>query len=103
MAELVPVAAAGEIPDGKARQITVADKEIAVFRIGDEYFAIGNECPHYGASLCDGYVREATVMCPWHGWQFDLRTGKGLTVSGCDVESFTVKVEDGTVKLVMAP
>ncbi len=100
--EFHPVAAAEDFADGKGKSVSVDGKDIAVFRIGEEFFAIGNQCPHYGAELCQGYVRSTTVMCPWHGWQFDLKTGKGLTVSGCDVESFQVKVEDGTVKVCIA-
>ena len=97
--EFFKVAAVEELPDGKSKSISVGGKEIAVFRIGEEYFAIANECPHYGAELCDGYIRGETVMCPWHGWQFDLKTGKGLTVSGVDVEKFEVKIEDGEIKV----
>lgn len=97
--EFETVATFDELADGKGKGVAVAGRDIAVFRIGDECFAIANECPHYGAELCQGYVREATVMCPWHGWQFDLKTGKGLTVSGCDVDSFEVKIEDGNVKV----
>ena len=97
--EFFDVAAVEEFADGKGKSFNVEGKDVAVFKIGDEFHAIGNACPHYGAMLCDGYVRNETVMCPWHGWQFDLKTGKGMTIPGMDVKSFPVKVEDGKVKV----
>lgn len=97
--DFVAVAAVEDIADGKAKSVTLNDKEIALFRIGDEFYAIDNACPHYGSQLCEGVVRDATVACPWHGWRFDLKTGKGLTVTGRDVQSYAVKVEAGQVKI----
>jgi 3-phenylpropionate/trans-cinnamate dioxygenase ferredoxin subunit len=71
---------------------TVAGRELAVFRIEDEFFALLNRCPHQGGPLCLGgllepvhaerpgeyrYVAGVTLIeCPWHGWEFDLRTGQ---------------------------
>jgi nitrite reductase (NADH) small subunit len=99
--EIIAVAAVEEIKDGHSKIAEVRGEEVAVFRIGDDFFAIANECPHHGASLCEGYLRDKTVTCPWHGWQFDLQTGAGLTVPGMDAESFEVKVEEGQVWLVL--
>jgi nitrite reductase (NADH) small subunit len=96
--EVAPVA---EIEDGHSKLVEVRGEEVAVFRIGDDFFAIANECPHHGASLCEGYVREKTVTCPWHGWQFDLQTGAGLTVPGMDAQSYAVQVKEGRVWLVV--
>ena len=98
--EFVTVAAATDFAEGKGKSFKVEGKEVAVFRIGEEFHAISNSCPHYGAQLCEGFVRNATVMCPWHGWQFDIKTGKSMTMPGRDVKSFKVKVEDGQVKIL---
>ena len=97
--EFVTVAAATDFAEGKGKSFKVEGKEIAVFLIGEEFHAISNSCPHYGAQLCEGFVRNGTVMCPWHGWQFDVKTGKSMTMPGRDVKSFAVKVEDGQVKV----
>jgi 3-phenylpropionate/trans-cinnamate dioxygenase ferredoxin subunit len=110
------LAAAEEIPLGKSKLVEVAGRQIGVFNVHGEFFAIANRCPHEGASLCKGKIVglvEASepgqyrltrggelVRCPWHGWEFDIRTGK----SWCDpqrlkVRSFDVKVEVGGEKI----
>jgi nitrite reductase/ring-hydroxylating ferredoxin subunit len=88
-----------EIPVGKSALVTVGGVDVALFRRSDELFAIGNECPHQGGSLCDGWVDGDIVTCPLHGWEFDLRSGACMTVPGESVPRFTVSVEDGAVFL----
>ena len=99
--EWVTVAQADELADGKSKAVTAGGNDIALFRSGEEYFAVVNECTHYGAPLCGGYVRDGSVSCPWHGWQFDLETGECLSVPGCDIDAFEVKIEDGEVKIAV--
>ena len=86
------VATVGEIAPGSSKLVTVKGREVAVFNVGGTYFAFFNRCPHAGASLCHGTItRPAEVTepgryklaadrpmlrCPWHGWQFELRTGE---------------------------
>jgi NAD(P)H-dependent nitrite reductase small subunit len=98
----VTVAATDELADGRSKAVSAGGHDLALFRSGDEYFAVENECPHYGAPLCDGYVRGNTVSCAWHGWQFDMETGECHTAPGCDVEAFEVKIENGEVKIAVS-
>ncbi len=86
------VAAAGELPPGSRKLVTVKGRAIAVFNVEGELFALMNSCPHRGGSLCEGkltgliessepgqyrYSRPSEILrCPWHGWEFDIRTGK---------------------------
>lgn len=88
-----------ELPPGKTALVTVDGMDVALFRRGGEVFAIGNECPHQGGSLCDGMVEGDIVICPLHGWEFDLRSGACMTVPGESVPQFTVTVQDGAVHL----
>ena len=90
------VAAVDEIPAGGRKLVNAGGRAIVVFNLGGEFFAITNRCPHKGGSLCDGkltglvqssepgeyeYSRRGEILrCPWHGWEFDIRTGK----SWCD-------------------
>ena len=106
------VARADELAEGERRTVRVKGREIALFHTKAGYFAILNRCPHEGAALCHGYlvglpqssgvgqfdlVRPGEILrCPWHGWEFDLRTGQ----SWCDpkhtfVKSYAVSVEPG--------
>jgi nitrite reductase [NAD(P)H] small subunit len=66
---------------------------------GIEILAIGNECPHQGGNLCDGWIEGDIVTCPLHGWEFDFRSGVCMTIPGERVPRYEVSVEDGAVYL----
>ena len=108
-----------EIPPGSRKVIEVGGREIGVFNVNGEYFAVLNRCPHQGGPLCSGrqtgFLTSPTpgdyrlsrpgevIRCPWHGWEFDLRTGQ----SWCEparvrVRRYEVSVQPG-VALVAAP
>ena len=86
------VARVDEIPPGGRKIVEVAGRSIGVFNIGGEFFAIRNQCPHAGGPLCQGilsgfvrsnepgeyeYLRRGEfVRCPWHQWEFDVKTGQ---------------------------
>lgn len=76
--EPVRVARIADIPEDSGLCVIVSGRQVALFRHGDEVFAIGNICPHQGAPLAEGFQEEGIVECPMHGWQFDLRTGRAL-------------------------
>ena len=65
------------LQENAGRRFIVDDTEIAVFLIGNKIFAVNNICPHkHSALIYDGFVEEEKVVCPAHGWTFDLSTGK---------------------------
>ena len=97
------VAALAEVPRGKLHLVAIGREEIALLRRGDEILAIGNECPHQGGALCDGWVEGDIVTCPLHGWEFDMRTGACMTVPGEGVLRYAVTVENGDVYLESQP
>jgi nitrite reductase/ring-hydroxylating ferredoxin subunit len=78
MGDPVQAAKVGEIADGEAKLVEIDAKEIALFNSGGEYYAIDNECTHVGGPLCEGDLDGHTVTCPWHGAEFDIRTGEVL-------------------------
>lgn len=96
------VATTAEIPEGGRKLVHIRGRGIAVFNVRGEYFAILDRCPHEGGSLCKGkligevrsegfgdyrYARRGEVVrCAWHGWEFDLRTGRSF----CDPERLKV-------------
>jgi nitrite reductase (NADH) small subunit len=84
---------------GAVELVTVDGEDVALFRRGDEIFALGNQCPHQGGSLCDGFVEGDIAICPLHGWEFDLRSGACMTVPGESVPFYAVTVKDGAILL----
>lgn len=94
------VARLEDIPEDTGLQVRVGDHVIALFRRGGSVFALGDACPHMGSPISDGYVDGASVVCPWHGWVFDLRSGRtefddeaSVTVYRAAVEGSDVYVE----------
>ena len=79
MDELIYKCPLSDIPDGGAKAIQVGDEHLALFRVGNEVYALEELCPHRGAPLSEGAVHEGTVRCPWHASKFELKTGKVLT------------------------
>lgn len=113
------VAALAELPPGSRKLVTAAGRPIVVFNVAGELFAVSNRCPHAGGELRHGrltgltlssgpgdycYARKGEILrCPWHGWEFDLRTGKSFCdPSTVKVRSYQVTVEPGA-KLVEGP
>lgn len=92
------ITSADNIPLHEGRSVTIAGKELAIFNLGDRFATIDNQCPHQGGPLCDGIVSGAVVVCPLHGWRFDLNTGLAVRSSlpGC-VTTYPTRVEDGIV------
>lgn len=86
------VAPVAEIPPGERKIVEIAGRSIGVFNVDGEFFALRNRCPHQGGPLCHGPVggfvsssgpgdyhltRHGEILrCPWHGWEFDIRTGQ---------------------------
>lgn len=106
------VASLAELPPGSRKLVEAEGRRIAVFNVNGEFFAINDRCPHEGGSLCKGKLtslvqsnepgefqlsRDGEILrCPWHGWEFDLRTGRSV----CDprtmrVRLYEVRVEHG--------
>ncbi len=119
-----------EIPPGTRRVVELEGRSIGVFNVNGTYYALRNRCPHQGAPLCLGSVqgtaaesrpgeyvweREGEILrCPWHGWEFDITTGRSIFnphkirvrryrvdvdtgESGEGVATFPTSIEDGLV------
>lgn len=98
MGDLIDVAAVGEIAPGEAKLVEADGREIALFNCGGEYYAIDNDCTHIGGPLCDGEIRGDTVTCPWHGSEFNIKTGEVLGPPADEnVNSYRVHVEGGRI------
>jgi len=108
----VVVAALRDFPPGERRIVEVGGRSIGVFRVGDDFYAIRNRCPHQGGPLCIGPLAPPVlstgpddiraddgpmlVACPWHGWEYDLATGQSFMGPGePGVKAYDVHVAPG--------
>jgi nitrite reductase/ring-hydroxylating ferredoxin subunit len=94
------------VPEGKGIPVRVGGREIALFRLGDEVFAVEDRCPHQYAELHTGTLSaDGTLTCAWHGWRFPLadRAASPMLPGMPCPERFPVKVEDGRVYVRVAP
>ena len=96
--EFVRVATVSEIEPGRAKRVEIGEEAIAVFNLDGEYYAIGDTCSHEEASLSEGDVFGDCVECPLHGAEFDITTGKNLTLPAVSpVPSYPVKLEGDAI------
>lgn len=107
------VATTDEIPPGGRKIVEVGGRSIGVFNVDGEFFALRNRCPHEGGPLCKGYLsgliqsqepgeytyerRGEILRCPWHGWEFDVKTGQSwFDPAKLRVKSYEAKIEPGS-------
>ena len=89
-----------KLPRDRGVRVTVGEHRIAMFRIGQDVYAVGDRCSHAEASLAEGEVFGTAVECPRHGAEFDVTTGAaGSLPATSPVPTYEVTVEDGTVFL----
>ncbi len=106
------VARAEEVPPGEHKRVEAGGRPIALFNLGGEFFAMIDKCPHQGGSLCAGTIsghvrspepgvylyerRGEMVRCPWHYWEFDIRTGQSwFDPAKTKVRQYPAHVESG--------
>ena len=95
--EYVEAARVEEVPLGKGMVFTVADKELAIFNVDGNVYAIDNACLHQGLSLGTSRLDGKIVTCRGHGWRYNVTTGCTLHVPGLGVTTYPVKVVDGKI------
>jgi 3-phenylpropionate/trans-cinnamate dioxygenase ferredoxin subunit len=112
LGDRVVVARVADVPPGERLIVELDGRSIGIFNVDGEFFAILNRCPHMGAELCKGDIlglvesdRPGDVRliedrkylaCPWHGWEFDLRTGQSwFNPLRTRAKVYSVDVEDG--------
>ena len=102
MAEFVRVANPSDIPAGQGRMFEVGGRQVAVFNVDGQFYAIDNVCEHQGGPLAEGELDGCIVTCPWHGWTYDVTSGASPDDPDTRVQHFEIKVQGGDV-LVSVP
>jgi|SRR5215470_11062093 len=67
-----------EIPVGSIKELQIGGNSVALANVGGTFYAISNTCLHRGGPLGQGQLEGTVVTCPWHGWQFDVTTGRAV-------------------------
>jgi nitrite reductase/ring-hydroxylating ferredoxin subunit len=81
-----------EIPSGTIREFQVDGQTLAISNVDGTFYAIHNTCLHRGGPLGEGELKGKVVTCPWHGWQYDVSTGKVALNPAVAVACFPVEV-----------
>jgi nitrite reductase/ring-hydroxylating ferredoxin subunit len=116
------VAREEEIAEGGRKVIVAEEVEVGVFRLDGEFYAWRNHCPHQGGPICQGRVLKGVeerldgerrslgihyaegvmnIVCPWHGYEFNVRTGRHAGIAGIRLRGYPVRLKDGGVYVVL--
>ncbi len=91
------IASVSDVPVGTGCEYVAGGRIVALFHLDDGFHALDGICPHAGGPLALGMVRGNVVTCPWHGWQFDVTTGRHCLNAQLCHTSFPVTVEGADV------
>jgi 3-phenylpropionate/trans-cinnamate dioxygenase ferredoxin subunit len=98
--EFVEIAPVSELPNGERLFLEVGDRAIVIFNIADQLFAIGDICTHDDGPLGDGELEGFNIVCPRHGAEFDVKTGKAVQLPAVvDIPAYPVQVRDEMILL----
>lgn len=108
--EAVVIGRPSDVPEGGSLVVTVGRREIGIFRVNGQFYGLLNRCPHLGGPLCAGQIvtdvvspvpgdvrsspERTFITCPWHNWEFDIRTGQSYWNARMRAMPFPVSVED---------
>jgi len=97
MATFVRVAKTSELPPGEGRVVVVQGHPVALFNVDGRFYAVSNVCLHRGGPIGEGFLDDAVVTCPNHGWEYDVRTGTNLANPMARLRTFEVRIEGDDV------
>ncbi len=97
MGEFIRAIRASELAPGQCREVLVGSKPVALFNVDGAYYALSNMCLHRGGPLGQGMLSGPVVMCPWHAWTWDVRSGQLTANPELKLPCYEVKLEEGHV------
>ncbi|MDT8436203.1 MAG: thiamine pyrophosphate-binding protein [Gemmatimonadota bacterium] len=97
--EWVDVGAAEDFPEGEVRGVQVGSSQVAVVRTAGGLHALEGSCPHQGGPLTDGAVCDGALRCPWHGYDFELSSGRGVG-NEFEARTFEIREQEGRIEVL---
>ena len=94
-----PVCRVEEVPPGSARLAEVDGRTVALFNVDGRFYAMEDTCLHAGGPLHAGTLEDTVVTCPWHGWEYDVTSGKCSMNPLIALDRFQVRVRDGRIEI----
>src|ERR671932_385095 len=98
---LVPVARVEDVPPGTVAAVRAGDEELALANVDGRFFATQGHCIHLQGPLGEGELEGCVLTCPWHGWQYDVRTGENEFDRAIVLRTYDVQVSDGDVRVAV--
>lgn len=89
----VKVGEISDLQDGQAKTVEAGGNQIALIKKGGKFFALDNSCVHHGGPIGEGYIEGDNVVCPWHSWKYNVKTGISPVNPMAKLQVFNVKVE----------
>ena len=99
MGEWIEVATVADCPPGSCIEAVVGESIVVVANVDGEFFALDGICAHQGGPLAAGELSGCVLTCPWHGWQYDVRTGKQLLSETIRQAAYRVRESGGTIQI----
>lgn len=94
----IKIGTVADLPENnRAKEFHCSGTPICVAQVDGKLSAMDNVCPHRGGPLADGVVMDGKIICPWHGWQFDPKTGNSVQVPNTGVQIYSISIEGDDV------
>lgn len=101
MAEFIRCADLKEVAPGTSRLVNASGRDLALFNVNGEIFCLDNTCLHRGGPLAEGSLDGEIVTCPWHGWQYNVRSGELQIDPSVRIATYPVQVEGNEIKVAV--
>lgn len=100
--EIVRVAGCGDLPPGRMIYVEIDGLPIALANVGGAIYAFGDACRHEGGPLSSGVLIDETVTCPWHGWTYNVRTGKAIVPPvGIRIPTYETRIDGDNIFVIV--
>ena len=95
----VAIARVEDVPEGSLRTVQVGDEEITIAHCNGGFYATQAHCLHLQGPLGEGWLEGCVLTCPWHGWQYDVRTGEHEFDRAIKLRTYDVQIDDGEIRV----